>query len=112
TLILLTSPSRLGGGGVAPLAVVPGLVLLVAFGVPGVRAGQRPAYTWVALFGLYLVIFGLVRNDLFTPSTSALAGWLHHAELAAGMLIAAGGGLLLFLTSPIRRAPQRRPRIA
>ncbi|MGH2717538.1 MAG: hypothetical protein ACRDJU_03020 [Actinomycetota bacterium] len=109
TLILLTASPASGGGGWAPLAVVPGLVLLVAFAVPRVRSGQRAAYTWVALFGLYCVTFGLVRIDLFTPSTSAGAGWLHHAELVAGVLISAGGGLLLFLTSPIRKAPQQRP---
>ncbi|HWD09938.1 MAG TPA: hypothetical protein VHA57_12695 [Actinomycetota bacterium] len=109
TVILLTAPERSGGGGLAPLAIVPGLVLLVAVGVPRVRAGQRAAYGWVALFGLYLVVYGLLRSDLFTPSTSSLAGWLHHGELLAGVLVAAGGGLLLFLTSPVRKAPHAPP---
>lgn len=109
TLILLTASPASGGRGWAPLAVVPGIVLLVVIAAPRVRSGQRSAYTWVALFGLYLVTFGLVRIDLFTPSTSAGAGWLHHAELVVGVLVAAGGGLLLFLTSPVRKAPQRRP---
>jgi hypothetical protein len=97
---LTTNPSA---GSVAPLAVVPGLILVVAAGVPQLLAGRRRAYGWVAVFGLYLAIFGVLHASLFTPSVAAAVVWLHRAELVVGVVIAAGGGLLVFLTSPVRR---------
>ena len=114
TVVSVQGLRTLGAGGLghlAPLAVVPGLVLVVALAVPRLLAGQRAAFAWVAAFGIYLVAFGLVRLTIVTPAPSALATWLHRAELAAGVLTAGGAGMLLFLTSPVRRAGRspRRP---
>lgn len=112
TALTLASPPTGSGSGLArlaPAAILPGLAAVAAAAAPRVRAGNRRAYAWVALFGLFLLAFGAVRLDLLTASASGLATWLHQAELVAGILIAAAGGLLLFLTRPARSAPRRAP---
>lgn len=100
---------RAGGGGVsglAPLAVLPGLVLLSATALPRLRRAERSAFLAVAVLGLYLAIFALLRVPV--PASSAgLATWLRRLELLEGTVLVLGAGLLLFLSSPMRQSPRR-----
>ncbi|HEU5002797.1 MAG TPA: hypothetical protein VFW71_08470 [Actinomycetota bacterium] len=107
---VLTFSSQTGGLRAAPLAILPGLVLIAAVAVPRLSRGHRGAYATVLLFGLYMVTFGLVRLGLLTTSPSGAILWLHRAELGLGALTTAGGGMLLFLTSPVRAHATRRRR--
>lgn len=107
---VVTFSSQAGNLRAAPLAILPGLALIAAVAVPRLRRGQRAAFACVLVFGLYLVTFGLVRLDLLTTTPSGAMLWLHRAELALGALTAAGGGLLLFLTSPVRQHAARTRR--
>ncbi|HKN49864.1 MAG TPA: hypothetical protein VJ010_06515 [Actinomycetota bacterium] len=92
-----------GVAGLAPLAVLPGLVLVTTVALPRLLRAERRAYTWVLLFGLYLLVFGLLRT--VAPASSLTLGtWLRRAEMLAGFGVSAGAGLLLFLSSPIRIA--------
>ena len=93
-----------GGAGIAPLAVLPGLVLVTAVALPRLLRGDRRAYTWVLLFGLYLLVFGLVRQVAPASPLPTLGTWLRRAEILAGFGVSAGAGLLLFLSSPMRKA--------
>lgn len=106
----LTFSSQTGNLRAAPLATLPGLVLVAAVAVPRLRRGQRAAFACVLVFGLYLVTFGLVRLDLLTTTPSGAMLWLHRAELVLGALTTAGGGLLVFLTSPVRHNTTRNRR--
>jgi hypothetical protein len=113
TILALNAPAGGDTGAgtlarLAPASVLPGLVLLVALALPRVRAGRRSAYGWVALFGLYLLTFGLLRTDLVTSSASGLVTWLHRGEVVTGLLVTCGAGLLLFLTSPTRQPDRPR----
>ncbi|MEA2592067.1 MAG: hypothetical protein QOD62_1898, partial [Actinomycetota bacterium] len=66
--------------------------------------GDRRAYTWVLAFGLYLLVFGLVRQVAPASPLPTLGTWLRRAEILAGFGVSAGAGLLLFLSSPMRKA--------
>lgn len=107
---LMTYSAQAGGVRAAPLAILPGLALIAAVAVPRLRGGSRPAFACVLVFGLYLVTFGLVRLDLLTTSSTGGVLWLHRAELVLGALTTAGGGMLLFLTSPVREHATRNRR--
>ncbi|GAC1373206.1 MAG: hypothetical protein NVSMB32_16820 [Actinomycetota bacterium] len=108
TVLALRSGAS-GLAAVAPLAVVRGLVLLCAVGIPRLlRGSNRGAYGWVLAFGLYLVLFGLLRLQ-FPTTTPALAMWLRRGELGAGTLVSLGASLLLFLSSPRQARKRNRP---
>lgn len=92
-----------GAAGLAPLAVVPGLALLVVVAVPRLLRADRRAYGWVLAFGAYLLVFGLLRRVAPTAPAPTLGAWLRRSEIVAGFLVAAGAGLLLFLSSPVRK---------
>jgi hypothetical protein len=98
-----------GGAGIAPLAVVPGLVLVTMVALPRLLRADRRAYAWVLIFGLYLLVFGLLRTVAPDSPLPAFGTWLRRAEILAGFGVSAGAGLLLFLSSPIRiaRPPPR-----
>jgi len=98
-----------GLAAIAPLAVLPGLALLVAIAVPRLLRTDRRSYTWVLLFGMYLLVFGLLRQVAPTAPLPTLGTWLRRGEIAAGFVVAAGAGLLLFLSSPMRKVA-RPPR--
>ncbi|HWD71095.1 MAG TPA: hypothetical protein VG779_01090 [Actinomycetota bacterium] len=93
-----------GGTGLAPLAVVPGLALVTTVALPRLLSVDRRAYAWVLIFGLYLLVFGLLRTVAPDSSLPVLGTWLRRAEMLAGFGVSAGAGLLLFLSSPIRIA--------
>jgi hypothetical protein len=100
---------RGGGAALAPLAVVPGLVLVTTVALPRLLRVDRRAYVWVLFFGLYLLVFGLLRTVAPDSALPVLGTWLRRAEILAGFSVSAGAGLLLFLSSPIRiaRPPPR-----
>jgi hypothetical protein len=101
--ILIDLQSGVGGGAtLAPLAVVPGLVLVTAVALPRLLRPDRRVYVWVLFFGLYLLVFGLLRTVAPDSPLPLLGTWLRRAEMVAGFGVAAGAGLLLFLSSPIR----------
>jgi hypothetical protein len=102
--VVLDLRSGAAGVGVAPLAVLPGLVLVVAVALPRLLQRDRRAYAWVLLFGLYLLVFGLLRQVAPGSPLPALGTWLRRAEILAGFGVSAGSGLLLFLSSPMRKA--------
>jgi hypothetical protein len=93
-----------GGAAIAPLAVLPGLVLVTSVALPRLLRADRRAYAWVLLFGLYLLVFGLLRAVPPGSPLPALGTWLRRAEILAGVGVSAGAGLLLFLSSPMRKA--------
>jgi hypothetical protein len=93
-----------GGARIAPLAVLPGLVLVTAVALPRLLRADRRAYAWVLLFGLYLLVFGLLRAVPPGSPLPSLGTWLRRAEILAGFCVSAGAGLLLFLSSPMRKA--------
>jgi len=93
--------------GLAPLAVIPGLVLTAAVAVPRLLRADRRAYAWVLTFGAYLLVFGLLRPALPSSACAALEPWLRRGELVVGLLVAAGAGLLLFLSSPLRHSTRQ-----
>jgi hypothetical protein len=98
-----------GAAGIAPLTVLPGLVLVAAVALPRLLRKDRRAYAWVLAFGIYLLVFGLLRQVAPGSSLPTLAAWLRRGEIVAGFGVAAGAGLLLFLSSPMRKA-SRPPR--
>jgi hypothetical protein len=93
-----------GGAGIAPLAVLPGVVAVSAVALPRLLRGDRRAYAWVLLFGLYLLVFGLLRQVPPASPLPSVGTWLRRAEIVAGFGVSAGAGLLLFLSSPMRKA--------
>ena len=93
-----------GGAGIAPLAVLPGLVLVTTVALPRLLRADRRAHAWVLFFGLYLLVFGLLRTVAPDSSLPVLGTWLRRAEMLAGFGVSAGAGLLLFLSSPMRIA--------
>jgi hypothetical protein len=88
--------------GLAPIAVLPGLLAVAVVAVPRLLAGDRRAYAWVMITGVYLIIFGLIRVDLSTTSMPALVTIARRAQVLDGVAVACSAGLLLFLTSPVR----------
>ncbi len=101
-----------GASGPAPLAVLPGLALVMVVALPRLLRSDRRAYAWVTAFGIYLLVFGYLRPVLLASAWPALGSWLRRAEAADGILVAAGAAMLLFLSSPTRQAtrPSRPPR--
>lgn len=101
-----------GGGlaGLAPIAVLPGLVLVALVAVPRLLAGDRRAYAWVMITGLYLIAFGLIRVDLSTTSMPGLVTFARRAQVVDGVAVACSAGMLAFLTSPIRPTGSRERR--
>ncbi len=93
-----------GGAALAPLAVFPGLVLVTTVALPRLLRADRRAYAWVLFFGIYLLVFGLLRTVAPDSLLPALGTWLRRAEILAGFGVSAGAGLLLFLSSPVRIA--------
>lgn len=92
-----------GIAAVAPFALAPGVALVAAVALPLLLRKDRRAYAWVLLFGVYLLVFGLLRPVALGTPVPTLAVWLRRAEIIAGFVVAAGAGLLLFLSSPMRK---------
>lgn len=96
-----------GLAGLAPLSVLPGLAVVPLLVWPSLLGGDRRAYAWTLLAGVYLIVFGIIRVDLASTSQPTLVTWLRRGEILDGILTACSAGLLLFLTSPVRLAPSR-----
>lgn len=106
--LLALQSSGHGLAGLAPIAVLPGLVLVAVVGVPRLLGGDRRAYAWVMIAGLYLIVFGLIRVDLSATPMPTIVTWMRRAQVVDGVLVACSAGLLTFLTSPIRPAGPRQ----
>lgn len=99
--------SSVASPGLAPAAVLPGLALVALLAVPRMLAGERRAYGWALASGVYLIVFGLIRVDPLATSAPGLVNLLRRAELIDGILVACSAGLLVFVTSPMRKLTAR-----